>query len=69
MDNLQYNKVLNVPSDINHFKPYYKWITFNTKENGKYPNSYKPLNFKPYYKWITFNTSPQFRLKGGFYEF
>ena len=37
------------------FKPYYKWITFNTGnlvahcgENG--------LSFKPYYKWITFNT-------------
>ena len=36
------------------FKPYYKWITFNTmyvaEENGGL------AGFKPYYKWITFNT-------------
>ena len=36
------------------FKPYYKWITFNTM-------ILKILDvlltsFKPYYKWITFNT-------------
>ena len=36
------------------FKPYYKWITFNTKfELGFGKLSYC---FKPYYKWITFNT-------------
>ena len=39
---------------LNSFKPYYKWITFNTmyvaEENGGL------AGFKPYYKWITFNT-------------
>ena len=37
------------------FKPYYKWITFNTifeKSGGKL----YAFSFKPYYKWITFNT-------------
>ena len=36
------------------FKPYYKWITFNTFDtlNGVLAD----LSFKPYYKWITFNT-------------
>ena len=37
------------------FKPYYKWITFNTIELGDLIRSYD-LRFKPYYKWITFNT-------------
>ena len=36
------------------FKPYYKWITFNTQEELKKVEAY--LSFKPYYKWITFNT-------------
>ena len=37
------------------FKPYYKWITFNTivEEYEKLANI---KSFKPYYKWITFNT-------------
>ena len=37
------------------FKPYYKWITFNTVTEIYYEfrNIYC---FKPYYKWITFNT-------------
>ena len=40
-----------------NFKPYYKWITFNTywkRLKWKRVLCY----FKPYYKWITFNTSP-----------
>ena len=40
------------------FKPYYKWITFNT-----YLTWYRSVllffSFKPYYKWITFNTIPR----------
>ena len=36
------------------FKPYYKWITFNTY-NRLYNND-DIFYFKPYYKWITFNT-------------
>ena len=37
------------------FKPYYKWITFNTGAGCYYV--YKGVKgFKPYYKWITFNT-------------
>ena len=37
------------------FKPYYKWITFNTLilEDIAFSMTY---SFKPYYKWITFNT-------------
>ena len=39
------------------FKPYYKWITFNTnKENDFKVEVGDTLGFKPYYKWITFNT-------------
>ena len=37
------------------FKPYYKWITFNTAM-GKTAFALNLLSFKPYYKWITFNT-------------
>ena len=36
------------------FKPYYKWITFNTGNGWK--NYRRSWGFKPYYKWITFNT-------------
>ena len=37
------------------FKPYYKWITFNTQNLlGRSIDMTKC--FKPYYKWITFNT-------------
>ena len=40
--------------DTYSFKPYYKWITFNTY---KLEVLWKRLiRFKPYYKWITFNT-------------
>ena len=38
------------------FKPYYKWITFNTFETRFKQNLEIELSFKPYYKWITFNT-------------
>ena len=37
------------------FKPYYKWITFNT-ETPKKKYMVSVGSFKPYYKWITFNT-------------
>ena len=58
MDNLQYNNewlaVLTGLSDLS-FKPYYKWITFNTIAKMSKENN-KDYSFKPYYKWITFNT-------------
>ena len=38
------------------FKPYYKWITFNTVELSKEMARRIFRGFKPYYKWITFNT-------------
>ena len=38
------------------FKPYYKWITFNTKFQ-EVKSMKINFSFKPYYKWITFNTS------------
>ena len=56
MDNLQYyDKKVREELKKFRFKPYYKWITFNTLvveilEVGTL------LGFKPYYKWITFNT-------------
>ena len=37
------------------FKPYYKWITFNTCI-WRWNRRPKWYSFKPYYKWITFNT-------------
>ena len=42
------------------FKPYYKWITFNTLKNKIYFTDFFNFCFKPYYKWITFNTKEQF---------
>ena len=39
----------------NGFKPYYKWITFNTQ--WQIIQSLYSQSFKPYYKWITFNTN------------
>ena len=38
------------------FKPYYKWITFNTENKCKEYEEFG-YGFKPYYKWITFNTT------------
>ena len=43
-----------VPSSLS-FKPYYKWITFNTPDYMCDSKAYVEC-FKPYYKWITFNT-------------
>ena len=37
------------------FKPYYKWITFNTYKILEW--GFPLRSFKPYYKWITFNTA------------
>ena len=46
----------NQPSHgLPRFKPYYKWITFNTYLY-LHQMSNKLYRFKPYYKWITFNT-------------
>ena len=39
------------------FKPYYKWITFNTREEISLSGTATAISFKPYYKWITFNTA------------
>ena len=39
------------------FKPYYKWITFNTTTPTAVVVSTPSSGFKPYYKWITFNTN------------
>ena len=44
------------------FKPYYKWITFNTMGECLVNDRARKRSFKPYYKWITFNT--QYRKKG-----
>ena len=41
---------------IDCFKPYYKWITFNTRTSHSI-RSFNIISFKPYYKWITFNTN------------
>ena len=38
------------------FKPYYKWITFNTN-HYTHNSTHSIFSFKPYYKWITFNTN------------
>ena len=55
MDYLQYfNPKTKVSKVVQCFKPYYKWITFNTKKS--FAISALALCFKPYYKWITFNT-------------
>ena len=57
MDYLQYIEVLcTIPTPPEYsFKPYYKWITFNTRKEKEsiWRSRY---SFKPYYKWITFNT-------------
>ena len=56
MDNLQYfeDTLKELVTDFYGFKPYYKWITFNTYRVVILGSLYKC--FKPYYKWITFNT-------------
>ena len=56
MDNLQYLKYRNREGKLSEgFKPYYKWITFNTFVN-MVKLMFDATSFKPYYKWITFNT-------------
>ena len=56
MDNLQYISTDDYLNDdkLERFKPYYKWITFNTLIQVLADNYL--YSFKPYYKWITFNT-------------
>ena len=57
MDYLQYFFKTGLLYGVVHppcFKPYYKWITFNTLLLVLLP--LLVLCFKPYYKWITFNT-------------
>ena len=58
MDYLQYlKKWLKTGYKYFSFKPYYKWITFNTviTELEVFISKWTK-SFKPYYKWITFNT-------------
>ena len=57
MDYLQYlhKNLLTIIRDEFGFKPYYKWITFNTFI-PELDNRRHLYSFKPYYKWITFNT-------------
>ena len=43
------------------FKPYYKWMTFNT--DRKFRREDILIRFKPYYKWMTFNTVSMLILK------
>ena len=58
MDYLQYTiNYFGVVSMKLRFKPYYKWITFNTLR--RYCMILAFISFKPYYKWITFNTYTQ----------
>ena len=55
MDYLQYQEIgFSWKLLERSFKPYYKWITFNTDNYGILVLSMH--RFKPYYKWITFNT-------------
>ena len=55
MDYLQYQEIgFSWKLLERSFKPYYKWITFNTKY--EYISTLLNCCFKPYYKWITFNT-------------
>ena len=56
MDNPQYAQAWNGSQLMSgSFKPYYKWITFNTVILWNL-KSQKIKCFKLYYKWITFNT-------------
>ena len=67
MDYLQYSRRYETLLfwDNYSFKPYYKWITFNTERIKSRLENIDRLSFKPYYKWITFNTEWIFRkLKG-----
>ena len=56
MDYLQYYSEFGYVQILDEsFKPYYKWITFNTEKLIARLKSLA-ISFKPYYKWITFNT-------------
>ena len=44
MDNLQYKYTSELQSLIKSFKPYYKWITFNTEINWCCGWDYSVLN-------------------------
>ena len=64
MDYLQYlTTMLTVGVGELNFKPCYKWITFNTKENWII-NLVQFAYFKPCYKWITFNTQEREIIEG-----
>ena len=59
MDYLQYQEIgFSWKLLERSFKPYYKWITFNTCLN-LIKTGRSIVSFKPYYKWITFNTNIQ----------
>ena len=57
MDYLQYLSISAFSNTYwdGSFKPYYKWITFNTQNDIEL--FLEKDSFKPYYKWITFNTA------------
>ena len=68
MDYLQYMDTVMLELDMQTgFKPYYKWITFNTLVHLVL--QYLLLRFKPYYKWITFNTTSIVSVVLGYEEF
>ena len=72
MDYLQYEDYYSEKKSTYDFKPYYKWITFNTLRSFLNLELSISFNFKPYYKWITFNTLTKgmnvvFMLERGFF--
>ena len=61
MDYLQYQEIgFSWKLLERSFKPYYKWITFNTIKALLLMTVNRMQGFKPYYKWITFNTDYEF---------
>ena len=64
MDYLQYKSsyISLSKQPTSSFKPYYKWITFNTAILPSITVHLSILRFKPYYKWITFNTPKRYTL-------
>ena len=58
----------NIGSCIHCFKPYYKWITFNTEKKQKELQERENESFKPYYKWITFNTGDKLKARNLYAE-
>ena len=56
MEYLQYDGYFKVMAKRQtHFKPYYKWNTFNTIEDRIVVQRYN-YSFKPCYKWTAFST-------------